>query len=307
MRTLELRAWHWVMLLQLLGAVAAPGAQAQTPAGQPAAPQARGSYLGSYLMAPKAEGSCPPDIAAIYQADVIVTGTDMRQRPWGFAQTLRAVLVKASGDPRLKDDPRTADLADHAGEFAVCFTYADMMAGIPLHDDQGTYDRPHKLTVTFDPAKIDTILARFGDKPWLGERPVVVPLLLVHGPKPPPYLLSADAAEGGEQRRSFTTWATELDMKLRIPGEAELAAWGAAADHIPDTAPASSQGEVIVAGTLDWSETLPGWVGRWRCRWRGVDHAWSISGVNYDAAFRDLIGGVMLLASGNGTPNRAGN
>src|ERR1700735_1857882 len=96
-------------------------------------------------------------------------------------------------------------------------------------------------------------------------------------------------------------------MQSAIPGKAELAAWGAGADHIPDTAPASLQGEVIVEGTLDWSAALPGWVGRGRCRWRGVAHAWSISGVNYDAAFRDLIGGVMLLASGNGTPDRAGN
>ena len=55
------------------------------------------------------------------------------------------------------------------------------MADIPLHDEQGTYDRPHKLTVTFDPLKIDALLAEFGDKPWRGERPVVVPVLLVHG------------------------------------------------------------------------------------------------------------------------------
>jgi hypothetical protein len=41
----------------------------------------------------------------MYQAEAIVTGTDMRPRPWGFAQTLREVLVKSSGDPRLKDDP----------------------------------------------------------------------------------------------------------------------------------------------------------------------------------------------------------
>jgi uncharacterized protein len=40
------------------------------------------------------------------QAYAIVTGTDMRQRPWGMAQCLREVLVKVSGDPVLKDDPR---------------------------------------------------------------------------------------------------------------------------------------------------------------------------------------------------------
>jgi uncharacterized protein len=78
----------------------------------------------------------------MYEADAIVTGTDMPQRPWGFAQTLRDVLVRSSGDPRLKDDPRTAELAVHADRFVACFNYVDMMAGVPLHDDQGTYDRP---------------------------------------------------------------------------------------------------------------------------------------------------------------------
>src|SRR5580700_8348124 len=64
-------------------------------------PPSNGSYLGSRLVPPKTEGSCPPNIGTIYRADAIVTGTDMRQRPWGFGQTLREVLV--TGDPRLKD------------------------------------------------------------------------------------------------------------------------------------------------------------------------------------------------------------
>jgi hypothetical protein len=69
----------------------------------------------------------------MYAADAIVTGTDIRQRPWGFAQTLRDVLVRSSGDPRLKCDPRTAELAVHADRFVACFNYVDMMAGVPLH------------------------------------------------------------------------------------------------------------------------------------------------------------------------------
>ena len=86
----------------------------------------------------------------------------MRQRPWGFAQCLREVLVKVSGDPRLKDDPRTAELAAHADQLITSFDYVDMMAGIPKKDDQGSYDRPHRLTVHFDPGKIDSTLAELG-------------------------------------------------------------------------------------------------------------------------------------------------
>jgi len=289
-------------LAPLLLALMVSTAQAQQTQGA-ALSRPNGHYLGSLLKEPNAEAPCPPGIDPLYRADVIVTGTDMRQRPWGFAQTLRSVLVKASGDPRLKDDTRTADLAARADDLVLCFSYADLMAGIPLKDDQGTYDRPHKLTVAFDSAKIDAILARFGDKPWRGERPLIVPAIIVRGPKPPPYLLSAETPRGAEQRGAFATWAGELDMKARIPSEAELAGWGVTADRLPTDMPPSPDGETIVAGTLDWSESLPGWVGQWHCRCRGVEHSWGISGVSYDAAFRNLIGGVMLLASGNGSPD----
>src|ERR1700733_4082431 len=303
MRKGEISRAGWAALLHLLAAAVSVGAQAQSPANDSGGIRSNGSYLHSYLKEPKPETPCPPNIDAIYRADVIVTGTDMRQRPWGFAQTLRTVLVKSSGDPRLKDDPRAEQLAAQADSLVACFDYVDMMAGTPLHDEQGTYDRPHKLTVTFDPAKIDAILAQFGDKPWRGERPVVVPVLLVHGPKPPAYVLSAENPAGAEQGGAFATAAGEFGLEARIPSDSELTAWGAAADHFPSGPPPSRAGEAIVAGTLDWNEALPGWVGTWHLRWHGADHDWSISGVNYDAAFRNIVQGVMLLASGRGSPD----
>jgi len=267
------------------------------------APSSNGHYLRSLLMPPKSEASCPPNIGPMYRADVIVTGTDMRQRPLGFAQTLGEVLVKSSGDPRLKDDPRIQHLTAQAARFIACFDYADMMAGIPLHDDQGTYDRPYKLTVYFDPAKIDATLAQLGEKPWRGERRIVVPVLLVHGRKPPPYLLSAGIPAGKEQRGSFTTAASQFGMNVSIPGGVELVGWGATVGHFPSDPPPSSAGQAVVFGTLDWSETLPGWIGKWRMHWHGNDYAWGISGVNYDAAFRNIVRGVMLVSSEAGSPD----
>src|SRR5205085_3206860 len=169
--------------------------------------------LLSYASAPaEAEG-----FGQFYQADAIVTGTDMRQRPWGMAQCLREVLVKVSGDPRLKDDPRVLDLAAQADRFVASFDYVDMMAGIPKKDDQGSYDRPHRLTVHFDPAKIDGMLAELGEMPWHGERPLVVPVLLVHGPKPPAYVLSAAVLQGEEQRGAFANAAREFGLNIRLP------------------------------------------------------------------------------------------
>ena len=292
----------------LLGAAAllcAPGEPAAADAGTPKSPpSSNGVLLGSRLLPPKSEAACRPKIGPMYRADAIVTGTDMRQRPWGFAQTLREVLVKASGDPRLKDDPRTQQVASHADRYVACFAYADMMAGVPLHDDQGTYDRPHKLTVYFDPAKIDAVLAQFGDRPWRGMRPVVVPVLLVRGRRPPPYVLSTEIPVGEAQRGAFAVAAARFGMDARIPTAADLRGWGAGAGRLPSDPPPSDAGEAIVVGSLDWDETLPGWTGKWRMRWHGRDHAWGISGVNYDAAFRNIVRGVMLVASGAGSPDR---
>jgi len=49
---------------------------------------------------------------------------------------------------------------------------------------------------------------------------------------------------------------------------------------------------------------VPGWIGKWRMRWQGADYGWGISGVNYDAAFRNIVRGVVLAASGAGLPDR---
>lgn len=305
-----LRAQRMAALLPIFYAVwllgAAPAAAAEGGTERSAAPGTNGGYLGSRLLPSAPEGACPPNIGPMYSAYEIVTGTDMRQRPWGFARTLREVLVKASGDPRLRNDPRAEAWAAHAERLVACFNYRDLMADTPLHDDQGTADRPHRLTVYFDPAKIDAALAELGDQPWRGERPVVVPVLLVHGRKPPPYVLSGEIPAGAEQRGAFANAAGEFGIAIRMPTEAELAAWGVTADHfqLSEAAPPANAaaGETVVVGTLDWSETLPGWIGSWRTRWHGGDHHWGIKGVNYDAAFRDIVRGVVLLASGRGVP-----
>jgi hypothetical protein len=144
---------------------------------------------------------------------------------------------------------------------------------------------------------------QLGDTPWRGKRPVIVPVLLIEGPKPPSYLLSAETPRGEEQRGAFAVAAGEFGMKVRIPTEAGLGAWVSTIDNFQPKPPATDGSEAIVTGTLEWSETLPGWTGKWRTRWNGVEHRWGISGVNYDAAFRDIARGLVLLASGRGAPD----
>jgi hypothetical protein len=233
---------------------------------------------------------------------VIVTGYDMRSRPSGFAQALRWVLVNVSGDPRLRTDPRVAPLAAHAAADVASFSYVDEMAGIRYHDEQGTYDRPYDLTVKFVPARIDRALAGLGARPWRGPRPVVMPLLTVRTFSGASYLLSAGNPAGAEQRQAFLSVARDFHMTVRFPTDADFARWGIRVGQVPPLPPTAPEGAAVVAGTLEFRPSLPGWVGAWRWRWRGVEYAWGIKGVNYDEAFRAIVRGVLRVASGHGSP-----
>jgi uncharacterized protein len=241
------------------------------------------------------------EMSDLYQAATIVTGTDMRSRPAGFAECLRDVLVSVSGEPRLHDDPRVSALAAHADAFVVSFSYVDRMAGRPVHDEQGTRDRPYNLTVKFVPARIDKALAGLGERPWRGPRPAVVPVLAVRFGTAS-YLLSAEHPAGAQQRAAFADEARKFGLEVVFPTDAEMAAWGVTMVGFPSPHAAPSPHQALVAGTLVFEEALPGWVGSWKMRWRGLEYAWEIRGGNFDKAFQNIVRGVVRVASGHGAP-----
>lgn len=235
---------------------------------------------------------------SLYQAMEIVTGTDMRERPRGFAMCLEDVLIKVSGDVRLRSDPRVAAAKKHAKDYVASFAYVDPISGTRPHDDQGTYDRSQNLTVTFDQRKIDALLLSLGVRPWREPRPTLVPVLSVHGRKPPSYLLSADQPAAAEQRAAFERVAAEAGLAIRFPSTSEFGRGGIG----EGSASCGSPETMIVRGTLDWSEAAAGWVGTWRTCWKGGEHSWEIRGVGYDQAFANIVQGAVLLSSGNGDP-----
>jgi uncharacterized protein len=267
------------------------------------------AILALARVGPAAAFSAPPtkpieellDSNDPYQAVDIVAGYNLeRTRRAGFAHCLPEVLVRVSGEPRLEHDPRVADLAAHADALVASYDYSDFLVRMgPVHDDQGTGDeRPYDLVVRFDHAKIDAVLRDLGTSPWQGPRPQVVPVLAVKG-FTGTYLLSAEVKAGAAQRGSLAAAAAQYGLPLRVPSEAELAAWGVVAGGFPSP----QEGRALVAGTLYFDEAKPGWLGSWRMRWRGADYAWGISGVNYDEAFRSLMRGVARVASGHGAPD----
>jgi Flp pilus assembly pilin Flp len=60
---------------------------------------------------------------------------------------------------------------------------------------------------------------------------------------------------------------------VTVPSEAELVAWGLAVGGFPSPRTEPQEERALVAGTLYFDVTKPGWVGSRQMRWRGADYA----------------------------------
>lgn len=242
----------------------------------------------------------------LYRTQAIVTGQGEAERARGVALCFAAVLVKVSGDPRLATSPAAAAMAAEAARFVSHVDYHDRMSGIPVHDEQGTRERPFDLTVSFEPAKIDAALRALGAKPWPQPRPPLAVLLGVRDATAA-YVLAQDGERGLGQRQALAATAEKRGIAAALPSTALLAARQLDYRRLAALPPRrlaevakASGGEVALAGTLVWREAALGWTARWRLTWRGRTHRWQIRGVSFDDAFRNGIGGAAAILSGNG-------
>jgi hypothetical protein len=247
----------------------------------------------------------------LYEARTIVTGQGEQSRRVGFPLCLEQVLVKVSGDPRLIGDPKVAALAEEAATFVADFAFRDRMAGIPVHDEQGTRDRPYDLTVRFDPAKIDAALRALGREPWRGPRPRVTVLVGVDIGETP-YVLASDGRRGRDQREALADAATRFGIPIALPDEAALAAAGLSYAKLQaldpgdlDATARALGGDLALAGDLVWSAEALGWIAAWRMDAAGKSHRWQLRGVSFDDAFRTAMSGAAQILSGHGVPDQA--
>jgi uncharacterized protein len=151
----------------------------------------------------------------IYTTRAVVTGKDERNRPLGFKLCFEDVLIKASGDASIVSGKRFGRLAANAAQYVSAFSYRDRLEGKPVHDEQGTYDRPHFLTCRFDPQKIDSVLKTLGRKPWLGHRPRLVMLVAVHGRKNSG-ILSSDGIFDPDMREALANAAQRYGLTQSV-------------------------------------------------------------------------------------------
>lgn len=244
----------------------------------------------------------------LYRAQTIVTGTGEPNRIEALGPCLEEVLIKVSGAQKLAGDARLVPYKTRAKEYVSAYSYHDQMSGIPIHDEQGTRDRPYDLTIDFDPSGIADVLKHLGVKPWTAHRPVVAVFAgLQQGANS--YVVAADGDRGMDQRDSLQTTAAKRGMPIVLPAASDLEKSGIDAAKLAKAEPAmlanfvaGKGSEVVLIGQLAWNDRKLDWDAQWRIDWQGKTHRWRLSAPTYDEAFRRGVGGVAQMLSGNGEP-----
>ena len=257
-------------------------------------------------LSPPLAAEASPD--ALYRAKTIVTGTREETRLKGFEDCLRAVLLKVSGDQRLLDDPRLAPLLGKAPDLIAAFHYHDRMSGIPIHDEQGTHDRPFDLTCDFEPEKLDAMLASLGGKPWTAPRPSIALFVSVRN-GPSAFVLAADDKDSAIMREAFAEAADALAIPILFPKREDLRRIGLDAGSLPrtglpvfDAFAGEIGGSRALAGSIVGSDRELGWIAEWRFFDGSETAIWQVHGVNFDKAFQSAMRGAAQILSGNGDP-----
>jgi hypothetical protein len=260
------------------------------------------AFLAALIWRGPALAAEPP---ALYEAQAIVTGQEAAERARGLGLCLADVLIKLSGDPGLAGDPRLADWQQRAAELVASYRYHDRMEGIPIHDEQGTRERPYDLLVRFDAAKTDAALDVLGREPWTGPRPAVA-LFIGMKLADQAIVLTADGDRDFAPRLALADASQRRGVPILLPRAAELG--GLAYDRLApgpdlDRRAAAIGGDLALVGHLVWSDATLSWQADWDFVWQGTAHRWQRPAENFDAGFRQGIEGVAQILSGHGEPH----
>jgi len=227
----------------------------------------------------------------LYRAETIVTGTGEAERLRGFGVGAEEAVIKLTGDAKLVGAAKIKPIVDRAAELVADFTYEDRMKGIPIHDEQGTRDRPHYLRIRFDKEKFDAALRSARLEKWKGERPLVAVWLGVREVRGK-YVLTSEGPEGYGQREVMKDAAIRRGVPIVFPPPGPSAVSYATIDkslwRVLQQEAEKMGAQAVLYGNLDFDGKMS-WNTRWTLAGRRAYAKWSMQGVTFDAALKGAI------------------
>lgn len=227
----------------------------------------------------------------LYKAQTIVTGTGEAERRRGLRVGAAEILSKLTGDATLDATPKGKAFIETAVNTVAGLEYEDRMKDIPVHDEQGTRDRPHFLRMHFDRTRIDAALREHGLKKWEGRRPLVAVWLGI-AEATRKYVLMRHGPEGYGQREVLKEASQRSGVPVILPEAGrtaityEIVAKGDAATIRKETEALGADG--ILHGTLDFDGKAH-WNTHWTLNGGIVQSQWSATGQTFDEALRGAV------------------
>ncbi|RLQ88444.1 DUF2066 domain-containing protein [Notoacmeibacter ruber] len=228
----------------------------------------------------------PADFQGLNCATTIITGTVDPEKSRGVAETLRQVLVKLTGDEASAADNAMPSSFDPPVEK---LELEDRMKDIPVHDEQGTRERPHFLRVCFEREPLLSAIRSAGFKPWLEERPTLEIRLAIETPGGR-YILRETGAEGFGQRLALIDTAVERGLPVSLPDQnSDTLDVGDLKSFVFEGPPAlTEQDHPVLYGLLTLNPDGADWDATWRLS--GEAKNWKADEVSFDEAFRTGLG-----------------
>jgi hypothetical protein len=225
----------------------------------------------------------------LYHAETLVTGTEQPERGRGFREGFKEVLTKLTGDARLGEGDTVRPFINRVEEFVEGYEYEDRMKGIPVHDEQGTRERPHFLRITYKREAVDRLLRDLGVAKWRSDRPRLAVWLGVKDAMHS-YVLEASGDDGYGQRAVLNSASIRRGEPVVLPAkgannETAVSYADIAAANLDRMRAASAR--YATDGVLYGTLTFDGqgyWNMDWSFQWNDVVRHWQLTGVTFDFA-----------------------
>ena len=218
--------------------------------------------------------------AQLYSATVVVTGRDnLAERARGMREALPRMLTRLTVDHEMVQRAIAAGVEQSAESYVTGYAYLDRKEGVQISDEQGTRERSFELTVHFDAARINQLVAGLGGSVWVGPRPEIGIVLEIDDGASP-FLLTRDSAKGYGQRLALEDESRALAVSVRLP-ESEPS--GAAMDEVFETAvPVKLGGHMSVTPSGYWNTS-------WSLRFKDVEEHFASAETTFDAAIAQAL------------------